>query len=153
MDTCESANSILALPSPLPGSVKDPKTLARMVIRESKSFKESALACGYTQSIAGRGLKALIAESSVVAKAFEEETKSFITLEKLKPLAIRRLHDEIVNPKSSLGIKAIELAGRFKETDWYVRNAEVNIGVFAALGELGPTIDASASIIPDEEKP
>lgn len=124
--------------------------LAKMVIREGKSFKDSAIAAGYSASVACRGLKALVADSKPVADAIRRETESFITLDRLKPLAVRRLHDEIVNPKSSLGIKAIEVAGRFKETDWFVRNAEVNIGVFTALGEAGPAIDAVATEIPEE---
>jgi len=131
--------------------VKDPQTLAKMVIREGKPFKESALACGYTESIAIRGLKALMVYSKPVAEAVRKETEGMISLDRLKPLAVKRLHDEIVNPKSSLGMKAIELAGRFKENDWFVRNAEMSIGVFAQLGEAGTVIDASAGVIPSEE--
>ncbi len=125
--------------------------LARMVIREGKSFKDSALAAGYSLSVACRGLKALVTDSKPVADAIRRETESFITLDKLKPLAIQRLHAEIVNSKSSLGMKAIELAGRFKETDWFVRQTDVQIGVFAALGEAGPVIDTVAGVIPPED--
>lgn len=35
-------------------------------------------------------------------------------------------------------MKAIELAGRFKETDWWVRNADVQIGIFGSLAEAAP---------------
>jgi hypothetical protein len=135
---------------PISEQVKpDYALLARMVMREGKSFTESAIAAGYSQSVAARGLKALAADSKPVAEAIRRETEAFnISLDKLKPLAINRLHSEIVNPKSSLGMKAIELAGRFKETDWFVRNMDVNIGVFSALGEAGPAIDAVASVIP-----
>lgn len=133
--------------------VKNPEMLARMVIREGKSFKESALAAGYSISLASRGLGFAVGCSAAIASAVERESAQLtVGLDKLKPLAIRRLHDEIVNPKSSLGIKAIEVAGRFKETDWFVRNAEVNVGVFAALGEAGPAIDAVASVIPESEE-
>jgi hypothetical protein len=147
----ESANSINNLSEqPIP-RVKNPELLARLVIRENKAFNESALLAGYSPSIAARGLKALCAYSSSVSEAIRRETESLISLDKLKPLAVKRLYEEIVNPKSSLGMKAIELAGRFKETDWFVRSADVQIGVFAALGEAGPTIDAVASVIPPED--
>lgn len=124
-----------------------------MVIREGKPFNVSALACGYSQSTADKGLGRLASVSSAVSAAVRRETAhASASLDGLKPLAIQRLHAEIVNPKSSLGIKAIEVAGRFKETDWFVRNTDVQIGVFAALGEAGPAIDAVASVIPEPEE-
>lgn len=125
--------------------------LAKMVITEGKTFKEGALAAGYSVSVAARGLKALMDDSKPVAEAVRRESERLMTLDKLKPLAVARLYSEITNPKSSQGIKAIELAGRFKETDWFVRNTDINIGVFTALGEAGPAIDAVANVIPSEE--
>lgn len=67
-----------------------------------------------------------------------------LSLDKLKPLAIKRLHSEIVNDKSPHGMKAIELAGRFKEADWFVRNADASVGVFVALGERKEAITLQA---------
>jgi hypothetical protein len=123
-----------------------------MVIKEGKPFKMSAIAAGYSQATACKGLGPLVRDSSAVATAVNRETAALMVgLDKLKPLAINRLHAEIVNMKSSQCIKAIELAGRFKETDWFVRNTDINIGVFTALGEAGPAIDAVANVIPSEE--
>jgi hypothetical protein len=127
--------------------------LARLVIREGKSFKESAVRAGYAASVAARGLKALCEDSKPVAEAIRRETEScFVGLDKLKPLAVRRLHDEIANPKSAGGLKAIEIAGRFKETDWFVRNADVQIGVFAALAN-NAELDAGALAIEAYKEP
>jgi len=127
--------------------VPDYKLLARMVIREGKTFKESALAAGYSESVAVSGLKRLVADSSPAADAIRKESEAFITLDRLKPLAVQRLWSEITDPKSSLGIKAIEIAGRFKETDWFVKSGgEVSIGVFAQLSEAGSVIDAAADL-------
>lgn len=140
----EQTTSVLPQP-------KNPDLLAQRVIRERKQFAASALECGYSEATASKGLGALVRASSIVAAAVNRETAALaVDLGGLKPLAIQRLHAEIVNPKSSLGMKAIELAGRFKETDWFVRNADVQIGVFAALGEAGPAIDAVAAVIPEE---
>lgn len=136
-------------PSDVQGTNYD--LLARMIVREGKPFKESALAAGYSASVAASGLKRLLRESTPAAEAYNREISRFADLQSLKPLALRRLHAEIVDMGSSLGMKAIELAGRFKETDWFVRNADVQIGVFAALGEAGPAIDAVAAVIPDQE--
>jgi hypothetical protein len=129
--------------------VKNPELLAKLVIAEGKPFYSSALAAGYSPGVAARGLKALCAYSSSASEAIRRESERLISLDRLKPLAVQRLHAEIVNPKSSLGIKAIELAGRFKETDWFVRQTDVQIGVFAALGEAGPAIDSVAAVIPE----
>jgi hypothetical protein len=136
----------------------DHALLARMVLREGKSFTESALAAGYSATVAARGLKVLATKTKCVSDALaresehllKEQTKA-ITLDKLKPLAIIRLHAEITNPKSSNGMKAIELAGRFKETDWFVRNADVSLGVFMALGEQAP--DPAAEVIDSYVEP
>lgn len=120
------------------GRIKDPQKLARMVIREGKTFVFSAMECGYAKSTAEQGQSYLIRASKQVADAFQKETESVmneITVDKLKPLAVKRLHAEIVNPRSNQGMKAIELAGRFKETDWFVRAGEVNIGVFTQISE------------------
>jgi hypothetical protein len=110
--------------------------LARCIIREGKTFKDSALAAGYAATTATLGLKCLMRESSIVAKAVERETKAqTIGIDKLKPLAVQRLYKEIINDKSPGGLKAIELAGRFKENDWFVKSSDVQVGVMAVLGD------------------
>jgi hypothetical protein len=43
-------------------------------------------------------------------------------------------------------MKAIELAGRFKENDWFVRNADVQVGVMAVLGDSQAALSAKDSI-------
>ena len=141
MDESANADIVSNLTQSLP-VVKDPDRLAVMVLKEGKTFVYSAVQCGYSLNSAKKGQAWLIAHSKPVADAFRRVTASLaLSLDKLKPLAVRRLHDEIINPKSSLGIKAIELAGRFKETDWFVRNVDVQIGVFASLGERSPAED------------
>ena len=129
--------------------------LAKLVVIEGKPFKSSALAAGYSMSVAASGLKRLVETSGPVAEAIRRASDSlYVGLDKLKPLAVKRLYEEIINPKSANGMKAIELAGRFKETDWFVRNAEVSLGVFMALGENPP--DAASAAIEayvEPEKP
>jgi hypothetical protein len=107
-----------------------------MVIREGKTFKASAIACGYTESTAIKGQRWLCSVSAEASAAFEAETTAVTTLalHKLKPAAIKRLAVEIDNPRSALGMKAIELAGRFRETDWWVHNNEVQVGIFNSIG-------------------
>lgn len=120
--------------------VKDAGLLARMVVREGKCFRESALAAGYSKSTADKGLKWLLENSSEVSAAISRESAAIaVGLDRMKPFAVKRLFDEITNPKSALGIKAIEVAGRFKETDWFVKTgADVQIGIFGSLADAAP---------------
>lgn len=126
--------------------------LAQMVVREGKAFRESALAAGYSLTVAESGLKRLMERTKPVADAIRRESERLLTLDKLKPLAVARLYSEITNPRSSNGIKAIELAGRFKETDWWVRNVDVQVGVMAVLGDNAP-LAAGADAITQYEEP
>jgi len=113
--------------------------LAHMVIREGKSFAASALAAGYSQSVAAAGLKVLMATSRPLAEAIRKEAETLnVAVDKLKPYAINRLYMEIIDPDSTQSMKAIELAGRFKETDWFVRNNETATGILITVGEQTP---------------
>lgn len=116
----------------------DYEGLARAVVIEGKPFKEQAVIYGYSPTVAARGPKHLLADSKPLADAFRRATEScMVNIHQLKPLAISRLHREIINPVSSDGLKAIEIAGKFKETDWFVRNTDVQIGIFANLADDG----------------
>jgi len=122
--------------------------LARWVIREGKPFSRCAIEAGYSAGSAKRGLKGLMADSKPLTEAIRRETEAITIarLTDLKPLAVKRLQDEIANPKSVAGMKAIELAGRFKENDWFVRNADVQVGVMAVLGDSQAAESAKNSI-------
>lgn len=142
----ESASLAISPPSSVRS--KDPSLLAKLYLKEGKTFKSSALEAGYSLSVARKGADWLCSNSSDVAAAFRKQSSAMaVTLDNLKPLAIKRLHSEIVNDKSPHGMKAIELAGRFKEADWFVRNADASVGVFVALGERKEAISAQADVI------
>lgn len=120
----------------LPRGEKDYALLARMIVCEGKTFKDSALAAGFSDAVARTSLRLLMSQSSLVSSAIRAEwDRVNASVEQLKPMAITRLYREIADPESSAGMKAIELAGRFKETDWFVRSSETNIGVFTAIIE------------------
>jgi hypothetical protein len=122
----------------------DHALIARMCVRESKSFLESAMAGGYSEQTARRGLRVMMAESSLLSEAFRAEWEALqADLSRLKPVAVARLFREIAAPDSPFGMRAIELAGRFKETDWFVRNSEVQLGVFLGITEEKPTLTVS----------
>jgi hypothetical protein len=132
----ENERELAEVSDSLQSRTPDHKLVARMLIREGKSFKESALAGGYSASVAATGLKRLLAASGPFADAYQHETVTVANskLNSLKPLVIRRLEASILNLKSADGMKACELAGRFKETDWWVKSsADVQIGILAGL--------------------
>lgn len=79
-------------------------------------------------------------ESQFVADAIPRESAALETnLTILKPLAFQRLCKEIADNESSHAMRAIEIAGRFRECDWFVRNSENNLGVFVAIAENVPS--------------
>ena len=118
----------------------NPETVARLVVREGKSFYYSALAGGYAETIARRGLKAWLLDSKRCNEAFRRETdKVSAKLDTLKPHAVNRLFYEITDfENGSNGLRAIEIAGKFKETDWFVRSSELNLGMFVSLTDESP---------------
>lgn len=141
-ETGRALDSLSAPPDGLLPRKPDYALLAKMLIREGKTFRESALAAGYSESVASRGLRALTCDSEPLAEAIRKEERNIsVNMDRLKPLAINRLYHEILNVQSSNGMKAIELAGRFKETDWFVRNTETHLGVLINMTEIAPTPD------------
>jgi len=124
-----------AAPQKQPGRI-DHALLARLVIREGKSFRASAIQAGYSRAVASKGLKAAMSVSTVLADAIRAEwDRVSISIDRLKPLALARLYREIADPESSYGVKAVEVAGKLKEADWFIRTGETNLGIFQAIIE------------------
>lgn len=140
IDAQKANGKALALQEDVPQSkVIDHALIARLMIREGKPWKESALAGGYAESVATRGIRAVMASSQSLSDAIRAEEKRIdVSMDRLKPLAINRLYHEILSPTSNNGMKAIELAGRFKETDWFVRQSETNLGILINMHESVP---------------
>ena len=67
--------------------------------------------------------------------AFERASKQHLRPEQLKTLAVHRLAQEIANPKRTDGVKPIEVLGKMKEFNWFVRGPDVQVGIFAALAD------------------
>ena len=95
------------------------------------------LEAGYSETVAKQGPKFMLRHSVGLRDAFEEASKLHLRPEQLKALAVYRLFQEIVNPKSRCGIKAIEVLGKMKECDWFVHGSDLQVGVFAAISDPG----------------
>jgi hypothetical protein len=115
---------------------------AHLYYAEGKSFQEAMLGAGYSETVAKQGPKMMLRHSVGLRAAFERASKQHMRPEQLKTLAIHRLAQEIANPRHTDGVKPIEVLGKMKEFDWFVRSADIQVGIFAALAEPLP-LDAS----------
>src|SRR5258707_2847677 len=106
---------------------------AHLYYAEGKSFQEAMLGAGYSKTVAKQGPKFMLGHSVGLRAAFERASRQHLRPEQLKTLAIHRLAQEIANPKRTDGVKPIEVLGKMKEFDWFVRSSDVQIGIFASL--------------------
>jgi hypothetical protein len=144
-------NALASLPPSSDEKPKDYALLARLVVREGKPFYSSAMEAGYSESIAARGLKAMMAQSKPLTDAIRRESDAFhVSVDKLRPLAINRLYFELVDPNSSNGMKAVELTGRLKELDMFVRTSETNMGILINMSDSITVSDNQAIDVSQE---
>jgi len=127
------------------------------LLREGKSWRQACLLAGYSVSAANRGPKSYFAGSPGVQREFmrlvEDEPYSPDVTRKI---AKNRLTKAVVEGRTSNVAREIELLGRFKEHDWFVRASDTQIGIFAQLcdPETHQRIRAQAKAIddyPDED--
>lgn len=64
-------------------------------------------------------------------------------------LAVHRLASEIASPKRTDGVKPVEVLGKMKDYDWFVRNSDTNLGVLLDL-DVSCLDFASAESYPDK---
>lgn len=111
---------------------------AHLYYAENKSFRDAMLGAGYSQTVAKQGPKFMLRHSVGLRAAFERASKQHLRPEQLKALAVHRLAQEIASPKHTDGVKPIEVLGKMKEYDWFVRNSDTNLGILVALAESSP---------------
>jgi len=114
------------------------------LLRDGHSWRSACLLSGYSLSAANRGPKNYFEGSPGVRREFtrlvEEEAYSPDVTRKI---AKNRLTKAVVEGKSSNVAREIELLGRFKEHDWWVRASDVQVGIFGQLcdPEMGRILD------------
>ncbi len=114
--------------------------VASNVVLNGKSFRESMLAEGYTEHSSNRGPSDYIKTHPSMLAAFTMVAQQAdMNAEVVKTTAKYRLFDDVVKGKDSGVTRQVELLGRFKEHDWFVRNTDVQIGVFASLADDSKT--------------
>jgi hypothetical protein len=127
------------------------------LLRDGVSWRQACLRSGYSVSAANRGPKSYFENSPGVRRDFtrlaEEEPFS---PDQTRKIAKNRLTKAVVEGKSSNVAREIELLGRFKEHDWWVKPSDLQLGIFAQLcdPETHQRIRAQAKAIddyPDED--
>jgi hypothetical protein len=110
------------------------RRLAEGVIKFGNTFKQAAIAAGYSPKVAKLGPAYMRRHSVGVNVAFIEAAKQLTWKPaELKAMAISRLVSDISNGKSSGVSREIETLGKIKEHDWFVRTGDVQVGIFAGL--------------------
>jgi hypothetical protein len=110
-------------------------------LRDGLSWRQACLRSGYGLSAANRGPKAYFRGNPGVQREFvrlaEDEAYS---PELAHKIAKNRLIKSVLEGKSSNVAREIELLGKLKEHDWFVRNSDASVGVFVGLMESAPNM-------------
>jgi hypothetical protein len=116
-------------------SKKESRSVRRAkLLREGLSWRQACLRSGYSVSAANRGPKSYFEGSPGVRREFarlaEDEPYSPTMTRKI---AKNRLAKAVLEGKPSNVAREVELLGRFKEHDWWIRSAETQVGIFASF--------------------
>lgn len=123
------------------------KRLAEGVIHQGKTFKQSAIDAGYSPKVGQLGPAFMRRRSVGVDMAFIEASKRLVWQpEDVKAIIRSRLIGDVTAGKSTGLERACELLGRDKSIDLWVRNGDIQLGIFNVLNETSSPLDA----IPDD---
>jgi hypothetical protein len=137
------------------GPTDQQRKLAEGVIKYGNTFKNAALAAGYSPKVAKLGAAYMRRHSVGVDVAFIEQAKQLTwEPEEVKAIIRSRLLADITSGKSSGLGRECELLGKDKDVDMFVRNADMQVGIFANLLEPrnAEMIENLAATIEPEEK-
>jgi len=112
------------------------RALATGMLKHGKTFKQSALDAGYSPTVAKQGPAFMRSHSIGVDMAFVEASKQLTWQpEEVKAVIRARLMADLTRGKSSGVERVAELLGRDKTVDMFVRNGDMQIGIFAEIGD------------------
>jgi len=114
------------------------RLLAHLMLKDGKPFRTAALEAGYSQNTADAGPADMIERCPGFAQALKEESKQIPASQDAQALAVNTLITDLRNGKSRGLERTIEVLGKFKVYDWFVRNSDMQLGVFLGLTEQNP---------------
>lgn len=118
---------------PIPRPSDAHRKLAKLLLRDRIPFRTAAVECGFSQNTADNGPAAMRDSTPGFAIALAEESKRIPSPEELKALAVHTLAYDLTKGQSRGLERTIELLGRFKENDWFVKSQDTQIGVLIDL--------------------
>lgn len=135
------------------------RILADSYVNQGKTFKAALIDAGYSPKLAKAGPSWMRRHSVGIDTAFVEAARQQVW----KPDEVRacirsRLLSDITSGKSSGLGRECELLGKDKDVDMFVRNADVQVGIFANLLEprnaemienLAATIEPEENVLGD----
>lgn len=128
--------------------------LARGRVLDGKSFREAATDAGYSMNTANRGEKAMRRQTRSIEVAFRTAAQEAEYEGKvLKSMIVHRLVTDVCSGRDSGVTRQAELIGRLKEVDAFVRNTDVQIGIFAGLADdprAAESVEALSAELPEQ---
>jgi hypothetical protein len=122
------------------------------LIRDGMSWRQASLQAGYSLSVANKGPKGYAGGDGHhrpgILKDFERAAEEAVWgPDLIKKIVTHRLATAVVEGKPSNVAREAELLGKMKDVDLFVRNTDVQIGIFAALmdNEAAAAMDAAAT--------
>src|SRR5262252_4911706 len=119
--------------------IEDRRMKRARLIRDGLSWRQACLQSGYSLATANRGPRGYVMNNPGVVKDFERAAAEAVWRpEQLRKIVTHRLAKAVIEGKPSNVAREAELIGRMKDIDLFVRTADVQIGIFAALAEGPP---------------
>jgi hypothetical protein len=123
------------------GKRKPNRALRDKLYAETHNWRDSCLRAGYSESVANMGAKyysKLCPRTGIgITEAVAEQLGvSGLTPKALRDMSIGKLGNAIQTDKPLPTVREIELLGKFKEHDWYVRpESQGDTNIFAVLAQ------------------
>lgn len=128
------------------------------LIRNGMSWRQACLQSGYSLSVANKGPRQYAGGDGHsrpgLLKDFERAAEeAAYPPEFIKKAVKHRLMQSVIEGKPSNVAREAELLGKLREVDLFVRNSDVQVGIFGLLAtpEGGQMLDALEKAIDDNE--
>lgn len=137
-----------------PARTEDRRMKRARLVRDGMSWRQACLQSGYSLSVANKGPRGYSGADGhsrpSVRKDFERAAEEAVWKpDQLKRIVTHRLATAVIEGKPSTVAREAELIGRMKEVDPFVRNADVQVGIWGILStpEASKTLEAVAESI------
>ena len=134
--------------------LEDRRMKRARLVRDGMSWRAACLQAGYSLSVANKGPRGYSGADGHnrpgILKDFERAAEEAVWKpEYLKKIVTHRLATAVIEGKPSNVAREVELIGRMKDVDLFVRNGDIQVGIFGVLAtpEAGQALDAVAKTI------